>query len=75
MRDSGPTFVVDERGSTRGVDWIFNAWGGHAGGLYSPWDRDDEVARKVAEIENATATVRRSSWRAVRSTSTGRAPA
>ena len=53
VRDSGPTFVIDDRGRRRAVDWIFNAWGGHAGGLYSPWDRDDEVARKIAEIENA----------------------
>jgi agmatine deiminase len=51
MRDCGPTFVVDARGRRRGVDWSFNAWGGLAGGLYFPWDRDDEVARKVLEIE------------------------
>lgn len=53
VRDSGPTFVIDDRGRRRAVDWIFNAWGGHADGLYSPWDRDDEVARKIAEIETA----------------------
>ena len=51
IRDSGPTFVIDERGRRRGVDWTFNAWGGLGGGLYFPWDRDDEVARKVLEIE------------------------
>jgi agmatine deiminase len=51
MRDTGPTFVVDGRGGRRGVDWHFNAWGGHAGGLYSPWDRDDRVAAKVLEVE------------------------
>ncbi len=53
MRDFGPTFVVDARGRRRGVDWTFNAWGGLAGGLYFPWDRDDEVAQKVLEIEGA----------------------
>src|SRR6202453_3497261 len=53
IRDSGPTFVVDAKGRRRGVDWTFNAWGGLAGGLYFPWDRDDEVARKVLEIEGA----------------------
>ena len=53
IRDCGPTFVVDARGRRRGVDWTFNAWGGLAGGLYFPWDRDDEVAQKVLEIEAA----------------------
>ena len=53
MRDVGPTFVVDEEGRRRGVDWRFNAWGGLEGGLYFPWDRDDQVARKVLEMERA----------------------
>ena len=53
MRDCGPTFVIDARGRRRGVDWTFNAWGGLNGGLYFPWDRDDEVAQKVLEIEGA----------------------
>ena len=51
MRDVGPTFVVNDRGGRRGVDWTFNAWGGLDGGLYFPWDRDDAVAQKVLEIE------------------------
>jgi agmatine deiminase len=51
MRDVGPTFVVNDRGGVRGVDWQFNAWGGLDGGLYFPWDRDDAVAQKVLEIE------------------------
>jgi len=51
MRDVGPTFVVNDRGSVRGVDWMFNAWGGLDGGLYFPWDEDQAVARKVLEIE------------------------
>lgn len=53
IRDTGPTFVVDDRGGRRGVDWRFNAWGGLEGGLYFPWDRDDRVAAKVLEIEAA----------------------
>ncbi len=28
MRDSGPTFVVDDKGRLGGVDWVFNGWGG-----------------------------------------------
>ena len=51
MRDVGPTFVVNDRGGLRGVDWTFNSWGGLSGGLYFPWDLDDAVARKVLEIE------------------------
>ena len=53
IRDCGPTFVVDAKGRRRGIDWTFNAWGGLGGGLYFPWDRDDEVAQKVLEIEGA----------------------
>jgi agmatine deiminase len=53
MRDIGPTFVVDGSGSRRGVDWHFNAWGGHEGGLYASWEHDERVARKVLEIEGA----------------------
>ncbi|MGH8177993.1 MAG: agmatine deiminase [Steroidobacter sp.] len=51
MRDVGPTFVVNRQREVRGVDWIFNAWGGLGGGLYFPWDQDDLVARKVLETE------------------------
>jgi len=53
MRDCGPSFVIDDKGRRRGVDWRFNAWGGLQGGLYFPWNRDDEVAQKVLEIEDA----------------------
>jgi agmatine deiminase len=52
MRDCGPNFVVnDATGEVRGVDWIFNAWGGLESGAYFPWDADDQVARKVLDIE------------------------
>jgi len=51
MRDCGPTFVVNDHGSVRAVDWDFNAWGGLNGGLYFPWDLDAQVAQKVMEIE------------------------
>jgi agmatine deiminase len=51
IRDCGPTFVVNDQGAVRGVDWIFNAWGGLAKGIYFPWDQDDLVAQKVLEIE------------------------
>ena len=53
MRDCGPTFVIDGKGRRRGVDWTFNAWGGLDGGLYFPWDKDQQVAQKVIELEGA----------------------
>ena len=51
VRDTGPTFVVDDQGGVRGVDWTFNAWGGLDGGLYFPWLRDDQVAAKILQVE------------------------
>ena len=51
VRDTGPTFVIDDKGDVRGVDWGFNAWGGFEGGLYFPWHRDDQVASKILGIE------------------------
>ena len=52
MRDVGPTFVTNGR-ELRAIDWTFNAWGGFDGGLYWPWQRDDQVARKILEIEGS----------------------
>ena len=51
MRDCGPTFVVNDKGEVRLVDWDFNAWGGLYDGLYFPWDKDQMVPLKLAEIE------------------------
>lgn len=53
VRDCGPTFLVDDKGSLRACDWKFNAWGGLTDGLYFPWDQDDLVARKICELEHA----------------------
>lgn len=52
MRDCGATFVVDDRGEARGVDWAFNAWGGLQKMMYFPWDQDELVAAKMLEIES-----------------------
>ncbi|WP_027849608.1 agmatine deiminase [Marinospirillum minutulum] len=52
VRDTGPTFVLDQQGQLAGIDWEFNAWGGLQGGLYFPWQRDDQVARKILQLEN-----------------------
>lgn len=51
LRDNGATFVVNDKGELRGVDWDFNAWGGLEEGFYFPWDKDDKVAKKMLEIE------------------------
>lgn len=54
VRDCGPTFLVDGHGGLGAVDWAFNGWGGLRGGLYFPWDADDIVGSKIAELERAT---------------------
>ena len=51
VRDCGPTFVINDKGDLRAVDWEFNAWGGLVDGLYFPWANDDQIAQKVCEIE------------------------
>ncbi|URM52742.1 agmatine deiminase [Mycoplasma sp. SG1] len=51
MRDIGPTFVRNEKtGEVRGVNWIFNSWGGINEGLYFPWDDDNNIAHKVCSL-------------------------
>ncbi len=39
----------------RGADWQFNAWGGLEGGLYFPWDLDDQIAAKILAAERIPA--------------------
>jgi agmatine deiminase len=45
MRDIGPTFVLDERGSLGAVDWVFNGWGAQD---WARWDKDSLIAAEVA---------------------------
>lgn len=49
-RDYAPTFVKNAQGEIRGIDWGFNAWGGLYDGLYFPWDRDNQMARKLCDL-------------------------
>lgn len=49
-RDVGPTFVKDKNGCIRGIDWYFNAWGGLVDGLYFPWDKDNQMAKKMCDL-------------------------
>lgn len=53
IRDCGPTFVVNDEGDVRAVHWHFNAWGGLVDGMYFPWDKDELVGVKVADLEGA----------------------
>lgn len=48
MRDNGPTFLINDKGEVAGVNWKFNSWGEK----YKPYDKDDEVARKVLDLYN-----------------------
>lgn len=50
IRDCGPSFVVNDDGDVRAVHWHFNAWGGLVDGLYFPWDKDELVGVKVADL-------------------------
>ena len=50
-RDMGPSFLINDKGEIRACDWSFNAWGGLVDGLYFPWDKDDQIASKICELE------------------------
>lgn len=52
-RDVGCSFLLGPGSALAGVDWPFNAWGGLKGGLYFPWDLDDQVAAKMLGMERA----------------------
>lgn|SRR3990167_10098259 len=50
MRDSGPTFVINESGKKLGgIDWVFNAYGGKF-----PYTEDAKIARNILAMTNAT---------------------
>ena len=51
MRDTGPTFVVDDDGHLGAVDWVFNGWGAQE---WASWDHDAAVATEVARRAGAT---------------------
>ncbi len=44
IRDSGPIFVVNDRGEQAVLDWHFNAWA-----KYPDWTHDDRIPGFVAE--------------------------
>lgn len=49
LRDTGPSFLLDENKQLAGVNWIHNAWGE----LYTPYDLDNEIAGEVLKIVGA----------------------
>ncbi|MEC3976184.1 agmatine deiminase family protein [Amycolatopsis sp. H20-H5] len=55
MRDIGPTFVHDHASPTglAAVDWRFNGWGAQD---WAAWDRDQDVARRVAGLAGQPVT-------------------
>ncbi len=53
FRDTGATFVTNGEGGKRAVHWHFNAYGGAIDGLYAPWDFDEQIAVKMAELAHA----------------------
>ncbi|MGP1544636.1 MAG: agmatine deiminase, partial [Candidatus Fimenecus sp.] len=42
-RDTSPTFVTNKY-EVRGIDWVFNAWGGEFDGLLPTYENDDMLA-------------------------------
>jgi agmatine deiminase len=47
IRDHGPTFLTGSAGAPPAfVDWRYNAWGGK----YPPFDKDNAVPKRIAEI-------------------------
>lgn len=50
IRDTGPLYLKNKQGEIRCMKFNFNAWGGLLDGLYFPWDKDNEVASKLADL-------------------------
>jgi len=48
-RDTAPTFVVNNNGEIRAIDWQFNAWGGEYDGLYANWENDDKIPYELCK--------------------------
>lgn len=46
IRDTGPTFITSNS-CLKAIDWQFNAWGGDESGIYSSWDKDNEIAKII----------------------------
>ena len=51
IKDTGPIYVEAD-GKLQAIDFGFNAWGGLLDGLYFPWDQDQLISGKLAELNN-----------------------
>ncbi|MEU3572743.1 agmatine deiminase family protein [Kitasatospora sp. NPDC036755] len=47
MRDIGPSFLIDGKGSLAATDWIFNGWGAQS---WARWDKDQHIAEHIGEL-------------------------
>lgn len=43
LRDTGPSFLINQQGQLAGIDWLFNAWGEN----YADYSLDQQIAKKV----------------------------
>ncbi|MDJ1134484.1 agmatine deiminase family protein [Streptomyces iconiensis] len=50
LRDTGPSFVLDEDGRLGAVEWVFNGWGRQE---WASWERDAHVGRTVSGLSGA----------------------
>ncbi len=50
MRDTGPTFVLDDQNRLGAVDWTYNGWGAHDWAL---WETDVDTARTIGRRAGA----------------------
>ena len=48
-RDTGPNFLINNKGELAGSCWEFNAWGNK----YDPYDQDALIGSRILEIEKA----------------------
>jgi agmatine deiminase len=48
-RDSGPNFLINDRGELAGSTWTFNAWGSK----YEPHDQDALMGSRILELAGA----------------------
>ena len=51
-RDNTLIFLRNKDGRLRAVDFGFNAWGGLVDGLYSPWDNDNNLGKKLFALSS-----------------------
>lgn len=51
-RDVAPTYVKDDLGNVRAVNWEFNAWGGQVDGLYADWSLDNEIPLNICQMRD-----------------------